>query len=161
MEKDLLFNINALNPRQPVARVFDSERRVRCEILLGQAVHLWHLDLVTAAHRLYWTGEGLRERHLNPVDGLTYHYPEDGRDEAQDMKDLALAMLNRVCRIEDPTRPRMLQKMEEQRFVLLTRKPDGTEVYVSGSYTKPHFFTRLNGDNTGRFKSYEDAVTTH
>lgn len=161
MENELLFNINALNPRKPVARVFDSERRVRCEIELGQAVHLWSLDLVMAAHRLYWTGMGLRDSHLNPTDGLTYHYPEDGRDKAEDMKALAKEMLNRVCRNNDPDRPRMLQKMEEQRFVLLTRKADGTEVYVSGSYAKPYFFTRFKGDNTGRYATFEDAVATH
>lgn len=158
MENDLLFNINALNPHKPVARVFDSERRIRCEIELGQAVHLWHLDLVTAAHRLYWTGAQLRDSYLNPADGLSYYYPEDGRDANADMCFLAKEILRRVCRNNDPDRPRMLQKLEEQRFVLLTRKLDGTEVYVSGSYTNPHFFTRLDGNNNGRFKTFEEAI---
>jgi hypothetical protein len=158
MEDQLMFNINAMDINHPVARVYDAERRVRCEITLGNSVHLWHMDLLLSAYRLYWTGVGIRDASLNAVDGITYIYPEDGRDRSEDMKSLAKAIIDRVCQNKNPDRPRLLEKMDKNRFVLLTRNPaNNTEIFTSGGYDSPYFFTRRHGDSLGRFDTFEKA----
>lgn len=162
MEEQLMFNISAMDINHPIARVYDNFRRVRCEIDLGNSVHLWHMDLLLSAYRLYWTGVGIRDKGLNEADGITYIYPEDGRDMQEDMKNLAKAIIDRVCQNNNPDRPRLLEKMDKNRFVLLTHnRKNNTEIFTSGGYDNPYFFTRRKGDSLGRFDSFEKAYAAN
>lgn len=159
MKEELMFNINAMDINNPLAKVFDAERRSRCAIKLGTSVHLWHLDIVVGAYRLYWTAKGYRDPSFNVADGVTYYAVEDGRDEVQEMLRVSKEIIERVCRSNDTDRPNLLKKLEENRYVLLKRNnANGNEIITSGGFERPKFFIRHNGDIKDRYRTFEDAV---
>lgn len=159
MKEELMFNINAMDINNPLAKVFDAERRTRCGIKLGTSLHLWHLDIVVGAYRLYWTAKGYRDPSFNEIDGVVYYAVEDGRDEVQEMLHVSKEIIKRVCRTNDADRPNLLKKLEENRYVLLRRNDaTGNEIITSGGFDKPKFFIRHNGDIKDRYRTFEEAV---
>lgn len=161
MEEELMFNIDAINPHQPKAVVYSSDNKERCVIQLGRSIHLWHIDLVLAAYRLYWTGEGKRDASLNEEDGITYIAPPGVKDTSKDMTTLAKRIINAVCRNGRYDQPNLLRKINDGRYILLKRdfKKD-VEIYVSGGYENPYFFVRRidSADVIQNFNRFEDAM---
>lgn len=161
MEEELMFNIDAINPHKPKAIVYNSDNKERCVINLGTAIHRWHIDLVLAAYRLYWTGEGKRDASLNAEDGITYIQPAGITNSSKDMMDLAKRIIHAVCRNGQYDQPNMLRKINEGRYTLLKRdRKRDVEIYVSGGYEKPYYFIRRIGSNDvlDNFSNFDDAL---
>lgn len=161
MEEELMFNINALNLNAPKAIVYGADMSERCIITLSQSIHLWHIDLVLAAYRIYWTGMGKRDPELNKEDGIKFIPIPGTNNSKQDMVRISQRIIDAVCRNGRYDQPNLLRKLNDGRYTLLKRFYDrDMEVYVSGGYTNPYFFIRRIGNNdvVKSFDSYTDAI---
>lgn len=163
MEEDLMFNIEALDPRTPTAVVYGADNKPRCKIKLGQSIHLWHIDMVLAAYRLYWTADGKRDPNLNDRDGIEYVATTvNMTDVRKDMMNVSKRIIDAVCRNGRYDQPNLLRKINVGRYTLLRRElRKDIELYVSGGYEKPYYFTRRIGstDVLEHYDNYDKALT--
>lgn len=151
------FKINALDINNPKAIVYDGDDRERLIIELSQNIHLWHIEMVLAAYRIYWTAEGLRDTALNDRTSVFIEIPDE--DNEADMIFLSKALIDSVCKNGTNDQPNLLRKVNEGRYTLL-RRIDGLEYYVSGGYNYPYYFVRKVRDSEvlQRFADFDDAL---
>lgn len=143
-----------------VATIFDKTDAPRLTIRLGEAVHLWHIDLVLGAYRLYWEAEGIRGVHLNKAEGVLYNDNIRYEDQANCKKEVAKGIIDLVCRTNDPKQPNILKKLNENRYVYICSTEDrNSDVYIAGGLEKPYFFVRRRGTGEviGRFGDLKAA----
>lgn len=160
METQIKVEIGSPVQGQYVATIFDQNDSPRMTIRLGDAVHLWHIDLVLGAYRLYWEAMGVRSEHLNVADGITFN--PNVRAESQNVAkaEIAKALIDLVCRTNDPNQPNILRKLNENRYVYICSTNDrNADVYIAGGISSPYFFVRKRGTGEviGRFDNVKSA----